>query len=277
MTTNFLMLDESSFIFRSYYAINHKDVTPENVDLESSADVYERTVRKFIKATQATYALSAQDLNNREADNFDVDGYKEGRHTPEALAQNFAMFEERTSKLGIPTVGISGNEADDVIASVVNSLVSWENWNPATMSITIASNDKDLLQLVDDDKGVRALSLTSGAIKFWTNKEVNEQYGIKRPSQLVDWKALAGDKADNYKGVNMIGPKTASKLVSHYGSIEKLYEAIETGEFILSRKNRDYLVEGRNDAYTCYKLAKLNNTLKANMRVKDMRVDLSKL
>jgi DNA polymerase-1 len=91
------------------------------------------------------------------------------------------------------------------------------------------TGDLDTLQLVQDDKVV-VFTLRKGVTDTFTynQKEVVARYGLE-PSQIIDFKGLKGDPSDNIPGVPGIGEKTASSLIQEFGSMEKLYEALEKG------------------------------------------------
>lgn len=118
---------------------------------------------------------------------------------------------------GIPIYDKAGFEADDVIGTLCRKISG---------EIIIVTGDKDILQLVDDKKGVKVFMPTKGLSegKLYGEAEVIERLGVS-PKQIPEFKALMGDSSDNYPGVPGIGPKTAVKLITRYGSIEKLYKS----------------------------------------------------
>lgn len=114
-----------------------------------------------------------------------------------------------------------GYEADDVIASAVKQA-------PTDCAVTIASADKDLLQLVfdraDDAEPVRVVSTKTGAVL--DEAAVLEKLGVM-PGRVRDWLALVGDKSDNVTGVPGIGPVKAAALLNEFGSIEHMLEQLK--------------------------------------------------
>ncbi|HOX03335.1 MAG TPA: 5'-3' exonuclease H3TH domain-containing protein [Candidatus Paceibacterota bacterium] len=107
-----------------------------------------------------------------------------------------------------------GIEADDAIASLCRQAVAQGAW------VTVASSDKDFMQLVGERVGLENPSGAAG--RRLGVSEVVEKTGV-RPEQVVDWLSLIGDAVDNVAGVPGIGPKTASKLLAQFGSAEELY------------------------------------------------------
>jgi DNA polymerase-1 len=122
------------------------------------------------------------------------------------------LSEQLAQAWGLPCIKKDGFEADDVIATLA---VQGRN---AGMDVLILSGDKDILQLVDERIHVR------DEIKKveYDQAKVFERYGFK-PTQLIDYLCLLGDKVDNVAGVPGVGDKTASKLISMYGTLEEMF------------------------------------------------------
>ena len=117
--------------------------------------------------------------------------------------------------------------------------------------VKIVSGDRDLFQLVDDEKKISVLYLERNAVKSSSGEGytefdipgVTEKIGIK-PTQVIDYKALCGDKSDNIPGVRGIGEKTAVKLLNEYGTLEEVYNNIEK----IKGANQKKLKEGKKEA-----------------------------
>jgi len=138
--------------------------------------------------------------------------YKAHREAPsEALIDQFRRVKERLANGGDLLWRVEGEEADDVIASAV-ARARTEGW-----SVTIASSDKDLLLLVDDDAGVEVFSPLKR--KSYRRADVIEQWGVP-PESLLDALALQGDTSDNVPGVRGVGPKTAAGLIREFGTLD---------------------------------------------------------
>lgn len=134
------------------------------------------------------------------------------------LSSQFEKVKKVISVMNIPLYEMPGYEADDVIGSL--SLQASEH-----SDVIIVTGDRDILQLVTDTIQVYmpVQGLSNG--KLYSPSDVEKKFGVT-PSQIVDYKALAGDSSDNYPGVRGIGPKTASMLLQTFGTLENLYQAI---------------------------------------------------
>jgi 5'-3' exonuclease len=138
-----------------------------------------------------------------------------------------ALFEQlnRTERVlsddGFPIWAADGYEADDIIARAVWGLTVQ---HPVKNSLRIASADKDLLQLVNDDTGVSVLSLKTG--QLIDEAAVLEKFKIT-PAQMRDYLTLVGDSADNIKGAPGIGPVKAAELLKTFGSLDSVMAHLE--------------------------------------------------
>ena len=105
--------------------------------------------------------------------------------------------------------------------------------------MTILSGDRDTFQLATDKVTIRIPHTKAGKTETdeYNRERIIEKYGLE-PKQLIDVKGLQGDTSDNIPGVPGVGEKTALSLIQRYGSIEKLYEAVENGTDDLKGKQR---------------------------------------
>ena len=148
----------------------------------------------------------------------------------------------------ITSLQAEGFEADDLIGTV-SRLVT--NHKPLATEVIIASNDRDLMQLIGPR--VRFYLPAVGSkqkAKLYTENDFFEEYGFQ-PASLVDYKALRGDPSDNIPGVRGVGEKTASELVKKYGTVEEVYKHILEIRPVVAQK----LADGKKDAELSRKLA----------------------
>jgi 5'-3' exonuclease len=142
--------------------------------------------------------------------------YKAQRDAPEPAAlDQFRRVRERLETDGFLSWGAVGYEADDIIATAVR-LVGEQ---PDATQVIIATNDKDLLQLVRGDRTCLVYSTKTQTMVGAA--EVQEKFGIA-PEQMRDWLSLTGDTSDNVPGVRGIGPKRATALLTEFGSLQTI-------------------------------------------------------
>jgi hypothetical protein len=146
------------------------------------------------------------------------DSYKAQRPETDApLIHQMRLAQETLRGDGFPVWSVKGFEADDLIASAVARALEDADDAEDTF-VTIASADKDLLQLVGWH--VTAKSLRDGSVI--DEAAVKAKFGVM-PEQMRDYLTLGGDSSDNIMGVPGVGPKTAAKLLAQFGSLDALY------------------------------------------------------
>ena len=253
----FILIDGHSLAFRSYFAF----AKGRDGGLRTKSGIPTSVCFGFMKcllevmATQQPQALAvAFDLAlptfRHEAD----DTYKAGRaETPEDFIPDLENLYELLQCLNLPIITAPGYEADDVLGTLAEKAAA------SGYQVKILSGDRDLFQLIDADKEITILNFTPEALKRSTNsiaefraEEVKEKLGIL-PTQVVDFKALCGDKSDNIPGVRGIGEKTAVQLLNTYNSLDQIYGALDEIKGAVQKK----LITGKEDAEKSRYLAKI--------------------
>ncbi|HEY7272404.1 MAG TPA: 5'-3' exonuclease [Actinoplanes sp.] len=138
---------------------------------------------------------------------------------PPALEKQIPVLLEVLAAVGIPAFGVDGYEADDVLGTLAAT-------QPAP--VEVVSGDRDLFQLVDDDRGVRLLYCGRGVAKLEDSDGavVERKYGV--PARwYADFAAMRGDPSDGLPGVPGVGEKTAARLVARYGGVEAIVAALD--------------------------------------------------
>ncbi len=214
-----VLIDGHSLAFRAFHAL------PPNL----------RTSRGEL--TNATYGFTSMLLNVLREDRpdyiavaFDVgrtfrhdmyEAYKAGRPvTPETLHHQVERIKEIVRALNIPIFTQEGYEADDVLGTLARQAEQQD------VDVLIVTGDTDAFQLITPHVRVLTSGRRFSDTILYDVERVRARYGLD-PQQLVDYKALVGDKSDNIPGVPGIGPKTATRLLQQYGTLEGIYEHID--------------------------------------------------
>ena len=203
-----LLIDGSNYLFRAFHGLP---------DLRTSAGEPTGALRGFLGMLGKVWALAKPD---RAVIIFDAPGknfrhemfpeYKSNRPPmPDDLRVQIEPLQGILKDLGWPVFSVPGVEADDVIATIA------EKARAAGMKSIIATGDKDMAQLVDDD----IVLINTMNVKFYDREGVIEKYGVP-PERIVDYLSLMGDKVDNVPGIEKCGPKTAAKWIAEYGDLE---------------------------------------------------------
>ena len=238
-----LILDGNSVINRAYYGV--KPLTTRDGLFTHAIYGFLNILDRMEKEEQPEAICVAFDLKGPTFRHLRYDGYKATRHgMPEELAQQMPIMKEVLAAMNIPIYTAEGWEADDIIGTV-GRICGQEDWE-----CVIVTGDRDSLQLIDDHVTVM-LETTKGNIRFDKAKFI-EEYGFE-PKKLIDLKALMGDSSDNIPGVKGIGEKTAKNLLMEFGSLDGVYENLESK--VIKPKQRENLVTYRDNAYLSYELA----------------------
>ena len=250
-----LLVDGHSLAFRSYYALAKR-----HGGLSTSGGIPTSVTHGFLKALlEAARTLQPQGViiafdTGQPTFRHQLDtAYKANRgEAPEEFHQDVHNLQHLLREaLRLPVCTAPGFEADDVIAAVVQQAVE-QHWR-----VRILSGDRDLFQLVDDQKDVACLYMEGGphggrGISVVDEAAVRQKLGVP-PRQVVDLKALTGDSSDNIPGVRGIGPKSAVTLLTEYGDLDAIYNALVTIKSSLAKK----LDADRDSAFRSRTLARI--------------------
>lgn len=167
--------------------------------------------------------------------------YKANRVATTGISSEEKVLRNIFDMLSIPNVKATGYEADDLIGTAVNKLKKH-------MDCIIVTGDKDMLQLIEP--GVQVFDSMKNV--WYDDSEATKKFGVKA-SQIADYLALAGDKADNIPGAAGIGPKAAQELLLKYNSVEDVLSDINN----TPDKYRDKLIKSKENIEISKKLTSL--------------------
>lgn len=179
------------------------------------------------------------------------DQYKANRKgMPDELAEQLPALKALLKSMGYKILENPGYEADDIIGSLSSKFSNDGN------QCYIATGDRDSLQLVNENVTVLLASTKFGKSEtsVYDPDKIHEEYGIL-PSQLIDVKALMGDNSDNIPGVAGIGPKTALDLIVKFGSLDSVYDNIDSD--LIKEGVRKKLINSKEQAYLSRKLGEI--------------------
>jgi DNA polymerase-1 len=147
--------------------------------------------------------------------------------------------------LGVASVFLENHEADDLIASYAVQA------RHSGMECVIATNDKDILQMVQEGVSIYTTSKAdvgegNGGFKLLGISEVREKWGVD-PERIADVLALTGDAADNISGVPGVGGRTAAKWINQYGSLDRILESDHLDPKVREKVNasRELIIQNR--------------------------------
>jgi DNA polymerase-1 len=239
------IIDTFGFFFRSFYALpplKNKQGFPTG--LLTGFINFIASLHKDHSSDYLIFALDAKGPSFRA----EIDpNYKANRPpAPEELIMQLPIAIEWIDKMGYKSLSMSGYEADDMIASVVRQA------RQHGFLVRVVSHDKDLYQLIDDDRVVLVDAISK---KVMNERHCEEKYGV-HPRQFIDYQSLIGDTADNVPGVKGIGKVTAQKLLSQFDTLDALYERLEE---VTPLRIKGLLETYRDDAFRSRELVRLKN------------------
>lgn len=266
-----LLIDGHSLAFRSYYAFTKGG----DGGLSTQAGIPTSVTYGFLKALLdnckglqpeglVVAFDTAEPTFRHEADA----AYKAHRdEAPEEFFQDLTNLQRILAEgLDIPLAMAPGYEADDVLGTLANRAAD-QGWR-----VRILSGDRDLFQLVDDERDIAVLYMGGGPYAKNSGPTEMRREGVVAklgvtPEEVVDLKALTGDSSDNIPGVRGVGPKTAINLLAAYAHVDGIYAALEQLEQagpkakdpkgVLKGALLEKLREGRDNAYRSRMLAEI--------------------
>ncbi|HPK14063.1 MAG TPA: DNA polymerase [Candidatus Paceibacterota bacterium] len=219
-----VLLDSHAIIHRAYHAL------PDFMNSlgQPTGAIYGLATMlfKIITELKPDFIIACFDLPKKTFRHEAYEGYKAGRaKADEELVLQLIKSRDFFKALSIPIYEKEGFEADDLLGTIVKKLK-----NKKDTETIIASGDMDTLQLVESDS-VLVYTLKKGISDtiLYNQQKVFERFNFL-PENLPDYKGLNGDPSDNIIGIKGIGDKTATTLISKFGTIEKIYKSLKKGD-----------------------------------------------
>ena len=241
----FLIIDGNSILNRAFYGIR---VLSNSKGIPTNALTgFTNTLLMLKKDIAPDRIAIAFDLKAPTFRHKRYDGYKANRKgMPEELAVQLPYIKKIIEYMGITILEREGYEADDIIGTISDIC------RRKDVDCFISTGDRDSFQLVNDKVTVR-LAKTKGDV-LYTPDVIMEEYGVT-PKQMIEVKALMGDTSDNIPGVMGIGEKTALTLIKDFGSVDGVYENIESDK--IKKAAREKLKNGKDMCYLSRELAEI--------------------
>lgn len=258
-----LVVDGNSIINRAFYGI--KLLTTKDGRFTNAVYGFLNMLDAIREQVRPDGVAVAFDLHGKTFRHEMYEPYKAGRKgMPEELAAQLPVTKEVLAALGCEIVTCPGYEADDILGAYAAAC------EKAGEPCVIATGDRDSLQLVRKNIAVRIAKTTMGAADsvLYDEAKIKEDYGVP-PKALIDVKALAGDSSDNIPGVAGIGPKTACDLIAKFGSLDGVYENLDSPE--IRDGVRKKLIQDRDNAYISKELGAIASVLPIEIDLDELK------
>nr|WP_315267578.1 5'-3' exonuclease H3TH domain-containing protein [Microbacterium lemovicicum] len=233
MADRLMLLDSASLYFRAFYGVPDTVKAPDGSPVNAVRGFLD-IITKLITVYEPTHLVACWDDDWRPQWRVDlIPTYKTHRVAevievgpdvevvPDPLEVQVPVIREALTAVGIPVVGAAEHEADDVIGTLATT---------SALPVDVITGDRDLFQLVDDDRDVRVIYTARGMsnLEVVTDAVVVKKYGVL-PSQYADYATLRGDASDGLPGVAGVGEKTAATLLAAHGDLAGIIAAAEAG------------------------------------------------
>jgi len=215
------LLDAYALIYRSYFAfINAPRVNSKGLNTSTMMG-FVNTLEQLLKNEKPTHIAVAFDLKGPTFRHDMFSGYKANRdEMPEDIRKSIPYIRDIIKAYRIPILEKEGFEADDVIGTLAKTA------EREGFQVFMVTPDKDYAQLVSENIFMYKPKRLGNEMEILGVEQVCENFQIHNPLQVIDVLGLMGDSSDNIPGCPGIGPKTAMKLVSDFGSIDGVYQNI---------------------------------------------------
>ncbi len=244
-----MLLDTASLYFRAYFGVPDSVKAPDGTSVNAVRGLLD-FIARLVQDHRPDDLVACMDADWRPHWRVElIPSYKAHRvaeevergpdaeEIPDTLSPQVPVIEEVLDALGIARVGVRAYEADDVIGTFAGR---------AAGPVDIVTGDRDLYQLVDDERGIRVLYPLKGVGTLQITDEawLREKYGVDGPG-YVDLALLRGDPSDGLPGVPGIGEKTAAKLLDAFGDLAGIMAAVDDPKSKLTPSQRRRLDESR--------------------------------
>ena len=285
-----LLVDGHSLAFRSFYAFSKgidgglttKEGFPTSVTYGFLKSLLDNCKNISPEGVCITFDTEKPTFRHELDPN-----YKANRDVaPDVFFQDIEQLEIILEEsLNLPIFKSPGYEADDLLGTIANDASS-KGW-----CVNILSGDRDLFQLVDDQKDIYVLYMGGGPYAKSGNPTLMNENGVKEklgvaPERVVDLKALTGDSSDNIPGIKGVGPKTAINLLKENDTLDGIYQALDKIQQNNDKKYKGFIKGSvieklRNDKHNAFlsrDLAKINTevplTLSNGYELKNINQEL---
>lgn len=260
-----LLIDGSSVAFRAFFALYNQIDRFKNANGLHTNAIYgfNLMLDHMMKRIEPTHILVAFDAGKTTFRTEMYADYKAGRaKTPDEFREQFPFIRQMLDAMGVKHYEMAQYEADDIIGT----LDKMAERTDIPFDVTIVSGDKDLIQLTDENTVVEISKKGVAEFEEFTPAYLMEKMGIT-PAQFIDLKALMGDKSDNIPGVTKIGEKTGLKLLIEHGSLDGIYENIDS---MKASKMKENLIADKEQAFLSRTLATIDTNAPIEIGLDDL-------
>ena len=232
MKDRVFIIDGSSYLYRAYHAM--PPLSTSKGQPTGAIKGVTNMLMTLKKDSEGSPIIVVFDAKGKTFRSEIYKEYKANRPPmPDDLREQLEPLKEICKAIGFPLIEISGVEADDVIATLVNKA------KEKNFKAVVSSLDKDLMQLVEDPN---ITIMNTMKHQIFTEAKVFEKFGVQ-PNQIRDMLALVGDSSDNIPGVPKVGQKTAAKWLNEYKNLDGIKDNAESIKGVVGENLRNSLAD----------------------------------
>ncbi len=263
MEKKLFLLDAMALIYRAYYSMIRSPIITTKGKNTNAQYGFTNTLFDLIKKENPTHLAVAFDTAAPTERHTDFAAYKAQRQAaPEDLLDAIPDIKNIIEGFNLPVVECDGYEADDIIGALAQQA------EKEGYTVFMVTPDKDFGQLVTDNIKIYKPGYQGGNVEIMGKNEVCAKWGITDVKQVIDILGLMGDASDNIPGIAGVGEKTAAKLLSQYGTLEKVLEDAENIKGSLGEKIR----AGKDMAVLSKKLATIITEVPCKFHEENFRI-----
>lgn len=247
-----LLVDGHYYVYRSFFAI--RNLSNSRGEPTNAIYGFIKTIRRMVKDLRPDLGAVIWDEGLPERRTTLQPEYKQQRaEMPDEMKPQLDFIRKLMPSLGFHSLGLPNTEADDLMASYAFAALA------KNVEVVLATNDKDLFQLVDDSVKVYSTNKTdlaspSDTFALLGAESVTKKWGVT-PKQIGEVLCLIGDSADNIPGVNGLGPKNATALIQTHGGLDALLADLDA---VKNERIREKLKAGRAQILQNREMVKLD-------------------
>ena len=252
-----------ALIYRAHFAFSKNPIVNSKGINTSAVYGFLNTLLELLNKEKPTHVAVAFDTKSPTFRSDIFSEYKANRERqPEDIQVAIPIIKNFLEHLNIKRVELDGFEADDIIGTLSCVLSEEED-----TQVFMMTPDKDFAQLVKENVFLYKPAFMGRGVDILGVNEVLEKFKIKEVDQVIDFLGLQGDSVDNIPGIPGVGPKTAQKLLSEYGSVEGILENKEKIKGSIGMKVRD----NTESALMSKELAKIKTDISLNIKINDLK------
>jgi DNA polymerase-1 len=243
------LIDGHALAYRSYFAFIRNPLITRKGEHTSAVFGFVNSLLKILREEAPTHLAVVFDTPKPTFRHKLYPEYKATRaKMPDDLIPQLDRLHEVLEAMSIPTLELAGYEADDLIGTIASQS------GGADCQAVMVTGDKDYMQLVTEHVLMFNPKRAGEPGEWLDPAAVEAKFGVP-PEQVVEVLALMGDSSDNVPGVAGVGPKTALKLIREFGSVEKLYEAVDS---VAAKGVREKLKRDQEQAFLSRELVTID-------------------